>query len=132
MVRRDVEIALQDVKDLRKLTELAWEDGEIQNRVIGSLYIRAMIRGNDALCLHFLGEKPSRHHQAKSYFCRLYEEDHIDDEYSKYRNNVGDVISMKSDLEYKPEDISKGELEKLAKKVDRFIENVVFELLGEN
>jgi len=48
MVSRDVEIALQDVKDLRKLTELAWEDGEIQNRVIGSLYIRAMIRGNDA------------------------------------------------------------------------------------
>lgn len=129
MVRKDVEIALQDVEDLRKLTELAWKNGNIQNRVIGSLYIRTMIRANDALCLHFLGETPSRHHQAKIYFCRLYEENHIDDRYSKYRDNVGEIVSMKSDLEYKPKDISKAELNKLAKMVDRFVENVVFELL---
>lgn len=131
MVRKDVEVALDDVRDLRRLIELAWEDGSIQNRTIASLYIRAMIRGNDALCLHFLSDKPSRHHQAQRYFRRLYEEGHIDEEYSKYSDNVGEVIRQKSEMEYKAENISKNDLQKLSKQVDRFLEKVVFELLEE-
>lgn len=130
MVRKDVKVALEDIEDLRKLIQLAWKDGSIHNRSIGSLYIRAMIRGNDALCLHFLDEKPSRHHQAKKYFRRLYEEDHIDDKYSRYRENIGTVIRKKSGLEYKPVAISKNDIKKLSKQVDRFLDNVVFELLG--
>lgn len=129
MVRKDVKVALKDVKDLRELIELTGEEDTVQNRTIASLYIRAMVRGNDALCLYFLNEKPSRHHQAQRYFRRLYEEDHINDEYSRYSENVGEVIRQKSDMEYKPKDISKNDLRKLSKQVDRFLENVVFELI---
>lgn len=127
-MRKDVKIALDDCKSFLKLAEKAKEI-EMANRVIASLNIRAVIRGNDALCLYYLGEKPSRHGQAPKYFQSLYEKDHISDKYSRYRSNIGELVNKKADMEYKPVNPSKNDLKKIEKKSERFIENAVHNLI---
>lgn len=111
--------------DLLTLAGWAEQSGDIQNRTVASLYIRAMIRGNDALCFTYLGERPGRHHQASDYFQRLYEDGHLPDELSKYRTTLGDVLQQKADMQYKSEQLSDGDLERLRKRVTRFISNAV-------
>ena len=122
--RKDVKTAYEDSENLIELAEIA-ERRNFPNRIIGALYIRSMIRGNDALCLKYLKEKPSRHHEATKYFAKLYEENHINEKYSKYKNKISDAVNQKTDLEYKPETLSKNQLKKLKKRAQRFQEKPV-------
>jgi hypothetical protein len=84
-----------------------------------------MIRGNDALCLKYLDDRPIRHDNATDYFRHLYEDGHIPDTLSKYRTTMGDVLQQKSDMQYKSVNLSSNELDKLQKRVTRFIDNAV-------
>lgn len=76
-------------------------------------------------------ERASRHDNASDYFQRLYEDDHLPDTLSKYRNNIADVLQQKADMQYKSVDLSSGDLEKLRKQVTRFIDNAVREHVDE-
>lgn len=121
-MRHDVKTALEDVEDLLELADWAG-DNDIRN--LASLYIRAMIRGNDALCLSYLGERPGRHHQASDFFRRLYEEGYVPEDLSKYRTSISDVLQKKADMQYKSVSLSDTDFERIRKRVTRFIENAV-------
>ncbi|MDY6788949.1 MAG: hypothetical protein SVV03_03205 [Candidatus Nanohaloarchaea archaeon] len=123
-MKHDVEVCMDDVEDLLTLAEWS-ESGGLQNRTTASLYIRAMIRGNDALCLNFLGEKASKHNQAPAFFQRLYEDNHISEDLAKYGNSLSDALNKKADMEYKTVKVSDSDLKKLRKKAERFIKNAV-------
>lgn len=109
----------------------AGEEKDLINRVIASAYIRAIIRANDALCWCFLGEVPDDHGDASGYFRRLYEQNHVDEKYSRCTSSISDVLSYKNAVEYKGEDLSKRKFSKLKKQVNRFIENAVKDMLEE-
>ncbi|MFB6199751.1 MAG: hypothetical protein ABEJ83_02645 [Candidatus Nanohaloarchaea archaeon] len=123
-MRPEVEIAVQDVQDLLELAEIAKQEG-LQNRTVASLLIRAVLRGNDALCLKYLDETPTRHSHAPEYFQRLYENGHVSDELSKYRTTINDLEQQKSTMEYRATEISKNDLDRLEKRARRFITNAV-------
>ncbi len=116
--------ALKDMKDYRKLGELA-ENRKIGNRPTFTQYIRSLIRGNDALCLYFLNEAPSDHRKSHLYFQRLYDENHIPGRYNKYQSTIQLIMQEKSDIEYSPSKLSSSTFEKYKKKVIRYIDNVV-------
>ncbi len=124
-MKRDIKIALNDMEDLLTLADWAEQSGEIQNRTVASLYIRAMIRGNDALCLTYLRERPGRHDTATTFFQRLYEENHIPDTLSRYRTTMSNVLQQKADMQYKSVELSTSDLNRLKKRVTRFIDNAV-------
>ena len=87
----DVKDTLKDMKDYRELGKVA-ERKDLTNRVIFEMYLRALLRGADALFLEFLGETPNRHSQAHKYFQNLYEQNKISDKYSKYKSNIREVM----------------------------------------
>lgn len=129
-MRRDIKVALEDTEQYLRLAERN-KDKDYANRVIASLYIRTVIRGNDALCLKYIRETPNRHHQAPKFFQRLYEDGYISEKYSKYTSNLRDLIDKKSELFYKSQSLSKSSLERLRKKAKRFVENAVNQIFAD-
>ena len=94
--RVEAKTALRDAEQFQKMAE-AGEEENLINRVVASAYIHALIRANDALCWYFLGEVPSNHSNAADHFRKLYEQNHIDEKYSKYTSNISQVLSYKND-----------------------------------
>lgn len=128
MVSYQTRTALDDMEGYIIAAKILEEEG-LSNRVVATQYIMAAIRGNDAMCFKHMRRTPQDHDKAASMFKRLYEDHHIDEKYSKYYSNISNIISKKSDIQYRPENLSKSELEKLKKQAERFIKNTVRELV---
>ncbi len=125
----DVEEALKDMEAYRKLGEFA-EKEDLPNRVKFEQYLRAVIRGGDAIFLHFLNETPSDHRKAHFHFQSLYENNHIPDKYSRYKSNISDIMQEKEGVEYSSEHYSMRDFNKYKKKAVRFLDNAVKPILG--
>lgn len=129
MVKKvEAKTALKDAIEFQKMAE-SGERENLINRVVASAYIHALIRANDALCWYFLGDVPSNHSDAANYFRKLYEQHHIDEEYSRYTSNITQVLAQKNEVEYKGKDLSKSEFNKLKKQTNRFIQKVIKPIL---
>lgn len=126
MVSNDVRTAFDDMEEWLDLAETAEKSGEYSNRIVISLYIKAVIRGNDFLCLHYLDRKPGRHGESAEFYAELCEDNHIDEKkYSKYKSNIATLLRQKADYEYKSKHLSKSDFKKLKKQSKRFIDNAV-------
>lgn len=116
--------AFRDAKNYRDIAKDNSTE-KYSRRVILSNYIMAVIRGNDALCLHYLDEKPGSHGEAPKYFKKLYESHKIPEKYSKYYETVENMERMKSKIQYKNKNLSKTEFQRAKKRASRFLEKAV-------
>lgn len=130
-VKKNIETCLEDAEWYIRMAEKSMEM-EAPHRVTVSMCIRAIIRGTDALCFYYTGERcdSGRSHSLHNTFANLYTDNDLPEEYASYRSNIQKWVSEeKTKAEYRGQDYSTNELTKAVKQSRRYLKNCVKQVL---
>ena len=97
--------------------------------VVAALCIHSMIKANDALTLHFLGRRSTRHEDASKLFGELVRAHKIPPPHTQLRALLTDAISEKSEYDYKGREVSRTGALRWIRAAERFL-SAVREILG--
>ncbi|MBI5636170.1 HEPN domain-containing protein [Candidatus Micrarchaeota archaeon] len=97
------------------------EDDYASANVCCAQAIHAIIRANDALCLKFIGCKPTRHDDAAIVFAKLLLEGKLPETAKEFKNLVADAMRDKSGADYGKKSFSFEDAENYVQKTEEFI-----------
>ena len=102
---------------------VAKEDEEVSN-VCCALAIHAIIRANDALTLHHLGKKATRHDDVVTIFDNLMREGKISKSHVAFKSLLAKTMRDKSGADYGKQAFTLEEAEEYVEKAEEFINAV--------
>lgn len=117
---REVKEALQWLESAKHLMESPESDREKYTVVVAQC-IHSIIRANDALSIRFLKKRAMKHDDAIRLFLELIEANKIPSNYSHLRKTLKESIQLKSRVDYKGMEISKGEAERWINRAEKFL-----------
>ncbi len=97
--------------------------------VVAAQCIHAMIRGNDALTVRYLGRRSTRHEDAALLFGELVRQHKIPPRHAELRGLLVRAISEKSEYDYKGSSLSRDAAARWLREAERFL-GAVREILG--
>lgn len=127
MVDHNVETAVQDAEWHLKLAKHAQEQGAPERIAISSI-INVFIRGTDALCWHFTGERcqSGSSHDLHLDFERLYTKHDLPEKYAKYKENIRKWVKQeKTKAQYKGKTYSTADLDRALTQAERYLKKCV-------
>lgn len=95
-----------------------------------ALAIHAMIKGNDALTMRFLGRRASRHEEAAMLLKELVRRGHVPPEHARWREAFARAIREKSEYDYDGAPASRPDVQRRIREADGFLAAVRRLLLG--
>lgn len=129
----NVETALEDAEWHLELARYARRSGAPERIAVGSL-VNAFIRGTDALCWHYTGDrcKSGRGHDLHLEFEKLYTRHGLPQRYSKYKDNIRTWVTQeKTKSQYQGKRYRAGDLDKAFKQAERYLDKCVKPVLRE-
>lgn len=101
----------------------------VRYTVVVAQCIHALIRGNDALTMHYLRRRSTRHEDAALLFGELVRQRKIPAKYSDLRGLPVRAISEKSEYDYKGTSVGRETAARWLRETERFL-TAVREILG--
>jgi hypothetical protein len=130
-VEKNIRTSLEDADWYLQLAEKS-RSMDAPHRVTVSMCIRSMIKGTDALCFYYTGERcrSGRGHSLHNEFSKLYTDHGLPEKNASYRNNIKKwVAEEKTRAEYRGQNYSSTELSRAVKQSRRYLENCVRDAL---
>ncbi len=97
------------------------EEGDAGANVCCSQAIHSIIRGNDALCMKFLGHKPTRHDDAAIAFAKLVREGKLPAGAEHFKNLVVRAMRDKSGADYGKSTFSREQAQEYVERTEEFV-----------
>ena len=98
--------------------------GKERFTVVVAQAIHGLIRANDALTVHFLDRRSTRHEDAAKLFRELIRQNKIPGEHAGLRDVIVEAIADKSDFDYKGTEVSQAQAMRWLRKTERFLDSV--------
>lgn len=97
------------------------EEGDVGAIVCCSQTIHGMIRANDALCLKFFGNKPTRHDDAAAFYAKMLRERKLPASAEPFKNLASKAMREKSSADYGKSSFSRDEAQEYLERTEEFV-----------
>ena len=126
-MKDSAERALSEAKTWLRSAEMTLQEAEENDASVAvacAEAIHSIIRANDALALHFLKKKGTRHDDAPFLFLEIVRQGKIEKDDEKYADLLVEAMRSKSGADYGKEEFNLKQAEYFTKKAKEFIEMV--------